>query len=328
MNKTPGGIPLSVRYLLSSRWKSILQKRAVPVVTAAIGFFWYRNKLKDSLSAYQHLYDHHPEAMISAGRRGEIVGMNEKAARITGFKKEDLLGKSINTLFPFKQYSLVEAIANPEMSYMRNIEGRLLTKPGIYKDINISIVKTLHNQKEAAFHLVFDDITEQKRREDYIKFLAYHDELTSLPNRRIITMLVESMIKKEKSFCVMLLDFDGFKQINDHFGHSAGDRFLAQIGKRLVSLSEGKAIVGRLGGDEFLIVFPETECDELAGKIIHGFQDPLRTDHVQAVLTASGGIASYPDDAKSSKQLLEFADKAMYRTKRKGGNDYSHYSSH
>lgn len=318
---------MAVRFLSKCRWKSILPKKAVPILTTAIGFIWYRNRLKDSFSTYQHLYDHHPDAMISINRQGQIVAANEQIAKITGFKKEELLGKSIYTIFPFKKVDFIEKwMASPEAEFRQYMEGSLLTKPGIYKDVTISMVRTLHNHKKPAFHLIIEDITERKRREDHIKFLAYHDELTSLPNRRILSMLVENMIKNEKSFCVMLIDFDGFKQINDVFGHSVGDKFLEQIGSRLVKLSEGKAVVGRLGGDEFLVVFPEPECEKLASKMINGFHEPLIADNIRAVLTASGGIASYPTGAKSSKELLEFADKAMYLQKRNGGNGYRQYS--
>ena len=319
---------MAERYLMNSRWKSILQKKAVPIITTAIGFFWYRNKLKDSLSIYQHLYDQHPDAMISIGRQGQIVAVNEHTVQITGFKKEELWGKSIYALFPFKKVGLMEDwIASPEKESIQNIEGRLLTKPGSYKDVSISMVKSLHNNREAAFHLIIEDITDKKRQEEHIKFLAYHDELTSLPNRRILLMLIKRLIKKEKSFSVMLIDFDGFKQINDQFGHSIGDSFLMQIGNRLVELSEGRAVVGRLGGDEFLVVFPESECDEFAQKIIEGFHEPLTADKITAPLTASGGIASYPKQARNSKELLEHADTAMYQMKRNGGNGYHHYSN-
>lgn len=316
------------RFFTNSRWKQFLQKKSVPIITTAIGFLWYRNKLKDSLSTYQHLYNHHPDAIISIDSQGQIETLNEQAVQLTKFKRGDLRGKSIYSLFPFKKLGLMEDwIASPETGSMRNIEGRLLTKQGNYRVVHISMVKTLHNQSKEAFHLIIEDITDKKRQEDHIKFLAFHDELTSLPNRRILTMLVENMIKKEKQFSIMLMDFDGFKQVNDRFGHYVGDMFLTQIGNRLVELSEGKAVVGRLGGDEFLVVFPEEDCNEFAQKIIEGFHEPLIVGKITAQLTASGGIASYPKQARNSKELLEHADTAMYQMKHNGGNGYHHYSN-
>ena len=318
---------MAERLLLGSRWKSFLQKKALPIVTTSLGLIWYRNKLKDSFSTYQHLYDHHPDAMISIDKKGQIVAVNQHALHTTRYTKEDLQGKSIYTLFPFKKVSQLENwILSPQPDSMQKIEARILTKQGNYKDVNVSIVK-LHNQSDTSFHLIIEDITDKKRQEEHIKFLAYHDELTSLPNRRILTMLVQNMIKKEKSFSVMLIDFDGFKQINDRFGHSVGDQFLTAIGNRLIHLSEGKAVVGRLGGDEFLVVFPESDCIELAKSIMEGFREPLTVDKISAVLTASGGIADYPNKARNSKELLEQADMAMYQMKRNGGNGYRHYSN-
>lgn len=311
---------------LNGRWKSFLQKKAIPIVTTTIGFLWYRTKLKDLLSFYHDLYNHHPEAMISIGSQGQIVEVNERAIHITRYTKEDLLGKSINTLFPFKKIDFIEEWIK-KTDPMQKAEERMLVKTGSYKHVNISLVKSLHTPKKAAIHLIIEDITDKKRQEEHIKFLAYHDELTSLPNRRILMMLIKRLINKEKSFSIMLMDFDGFKQINDQFGHSVGDSFLVQIGNRLVELSEGKAVVGRLGGDEFLVVFPESECTEHAKKIIEGFHEPLVVGKVKTPLTASGGIASYPDQARNSNELLEQADMAMYEMKRNGGNGYYRYSN-
>ena len=317
---------MAERLLLSSRWKSFLQKKALPIVTTALGMLWYRNKLKDSLSTYQHLYDHHPDAMISIDSKGQIVAVNQQALYTTRYTKEDLQGKSIYTLFPFKKVSLLEDwLFSPHPDSMQKTEARMLTNQGNYKDVNVSIVK-LHNQSDISIHLIIEDITKKKRQEDHIKFLAFHDDLTSLPNRRILTMLIDNMIKKQKSFCVMILDFDGFKRINDTFGHAVGDQFLIKIGNRLVELSEGKAIVGRFGGDEFLVIFPESECSDRANQIIEGFQEPLVVGKYEAPLTASGGIAAYPSQAQNRKELLEYADIAMYQMKRSGGNGCRHYS--
>ncbi|WLR54772.1 sensor domain-containing diguanylate cyclase [Mesobacillus subterraneus] len=319
---------MAARLLLKSRWKSFLQKKALPIVTTSLGLLWYLSKLKDSLSTYQHLYEQYPDAMISIDGKGRIVAVNQHALHTTQYTKEDLQGKSIYTLFPFKKVSsMEECLLNPKTDCIRKIEARMLTKQANYKDVHLSIVK-LHNQRDISFHLIIEDITDKKRQEEHIKFLAYHDELTSLPNRRILTMLVEYMIKKEKSFSVMLIDFDGFKQINDRFGgHFVGDQFLMAIGNRLIEITEGRAVVGRLGGDEFLVVFHESECNELAKRIMEGFHEPLTVDKTSAVLTASGGIASYPNKARNSKELLEHADTAMYQMKRNGGNGYRHYSN-
>lgn len=317
---------MAERLLSSSRWKSFLQKKALPIVTTALGLLWYRNKLKDSLSTYQHLYDQHPDAMISIDSKGQIVAVNQQALNTTRYTKEDLQGKSIYTLFPFKKVSLLEEwLFSPHPDSMQKTEAKMLTNQGNYMDVNVSIVK-LHNQSDIYIHLIIEDITKKKRQEDHIKFLAFHDDLTSLPNRRILTMLIDYMIKKQISFCVMILDFDGFKRINDTFGHAVGDQFLVKIGNRLVELSEGKAIVGRLGGDEFLVIFPDSECSELANQIIEGFQEPLVVDKYEAPLTASGGIAAYPSQAQNRKELLEYADIAMYQMKRSGGNGCRHYT--
>lgn len=312
----------------NSRWNSSFVKKAVPFITAAIGFFWYRSNLRDTLSIHQNLYEHHPDSMVTIDKQARIISVNEKAIQTTKFKRDDLQGKSIYTLFPFKKSCILEDwIKNPETGTIRDIEGRLLTKQGIYRDVIISMIKTLHNQKEATIHLIIEDITDKKRQEDHIKFLAYHDELTSLPNRRILTMLIKRLINKEKSFSVMLMDFDGFKQINDRFGHAVGDQVLREIGNKLVELSQGKAVVGRLGGDEFLVVFPESDCTEHAKKIVEGFHEPLNVVNINTRLTASAGIASYPEHAHCSNELLEYADIAMYQVKRMGGNGYRHYTS-
>jgi len=174
------------------------------------------------------------------------------------------------------------------------------------------------------------DINDRKTHEDEIHRLAMHDPLTGLPNRRLLEdRLDHALVTARRNWeqvAVMLLDLDGFKSVNDQFGHAAGDRVLQTVGERLRSSVRGADTVARTGGDEFVVLMEGQQRDGdaavLAEKILTSLLTPIAVDTHLVNVGASIGIAVFPTDSDHPAQLLRMADKAMYAVKESGRNNF------
>lgn len=175
---------------------------------------------------------------------------------------------------------------------------------------------------------------DQKQTEKIINYLADHDALTNLPNRVLFTdRLQQAVLRapwKKRLVAVLFLDLDGFKGVNDTLGHTVGDQLLKSVAERLtLSVREGDT-VARFGGDEFVLILDDLavadDVPKIARKILKELSAPSRLDHHEVFITASIGIAVYPNDGEDADSLLIHADAAMYRAKKQGKNDFQLYS--
>lgn len=168
------------------------------------------------------------------------------------------------------------------------------------------------------------DITELKDYQEKLRYFAYRDYLTNLPNRLMLNEKLTAMIREEidKKYAVFFIDSDNFKLVNDTFGHQFGDQLIIQLGKRLEQLLEDKATVFRLGGDEFILLSSKfesiCEIESLANKIMRGFDKPFIINGNKIDVTVSIGIAIYPLHGTNSDELIKNADIAMYKAKDQG----------
>ena len=168
------------------------------------------------------------------------------------------------------------------------------------------------------------------QRERDIEHLAFHDPLTGLPNRRSVMTRMPQMValaeRQARKLAVLFIDLDGFKRVNDSHGHKLGDQLLQQVAKRLSEEVRQSDLVGRIGGDEFLLLI--TDCQDqasigaIAQKIIHKLSEPYFVEGVEMHIGASIGIAMFPEHAMEMDTLIALADAAMYAIKRSGRNGY------
>ncbi len=183
----------------------------------------------------------------------------------------------------------------------------------------------------SSFNELVDKLLASESR---MRYLAHHDALTSLPNRMAFQQnLAQSVAladRQQASLALLFIDLDGFKSINDNFGHAIGDQLLVQVAARLRACVRASDMVGRLGGDEFVLLLTDKpnaqQAAQVADKVISAIGRPFQVSDAQAVLGASVGIALYPDHARTADQLLIVADTAMYAAKRAGGASYQHAS--
>lgn len=178
------------------------------------------------------------------------------------------------------------------------------------------------------------DITDRKEKEERLSQMAFYDSLTDLPNRSMLKSHLKKALsrarRKEHEVDIMFIDLDGFKSINDTLGHDVGDSLLKQVAERLIETVREEDLISRLGGDEFIVVFEETNKEEISGiaeRILQSISTPFLIDDNNVTVTPSIGIAIYPDNGSDIEALVRNADKAMYYVKSKGKGHYEFYST-
>jgi len=258
------------------------------------------------------------------------VMMNPSAMRIAGLT-EAAYGKTFDEVYP------QEKADRFNHHYREAVRSR---KPFSFIDeeeiCSESVLTPIFNSAGICTHVfsVTRDITERKRLEDQLHYMAYHDMLTELPNRRKLYDLIDAALKQTqangKMLAVLYLDCDDFKKINDTLGHDAGDEFLRGISKRLRYCVRDTDILSRFGGDEFIIILPditqEEEVCKIAERIIHSLGQPWLIKQQQISVTVSMGVSLYPRDGQEKYELIGRADEALYQAKDLGRNRYKLYN--
>lgn len=189
------------------------------------------------------------------------------------------------------------------------------------------------NQVIGALALA-SDITEMSQYRQSLEHLAYHDPLTSLPNRTLLNQRLQYAIqhaaKHHNNFGLLFIDLDYFKSINDTLGHTVGDELLVEAAKRISACVRSDDLVARIGGDEFAILALDINHDYdlagLAAKISKKLAEPFNVEEISFFVTVSTGIACYPNDSDNINDLMKYADTAMYQAKKQGRNNYQFYT--
>jgi len=199
--------------------------------------------------------------------------------------------------------------------------------------VNVDLEKQAAELSQTNVQLQ-EEVKERARSEEKIQYLAYHDGLTTLPNRALFSKILNHGIsqahRRKKELAVLFIDLDRFKNINDTLGHEAGDSLLQEVGKRLKQCLRESDTVARLGGDEFVVLLEDledqTRVSVVAHKILVTLVKPFTTLGQEFRVTASIGISTYPTDGEDEKSLMKNADIAMYRAKEEGKNNFQFYS--
>jgi diguanylate cyclase (GGDEF)-like protein/PAS domain S-box-containing protein len=269
------------------------------------------------------------DAVITISDHGDVRMVNESAERLLGRSRDELIGRRVSDVFIArddepKRPPIVELVERGATDVR---EATLFTLGG--RRVPIEYTRTAIESAEGERYgevIVFRDISARKEHEDAMRRMAYRDDLTGLPNRISLadrlTLELAHARRNRESLGVLYFDLDGFKSINDEFGHAAGDALLVAVGERLRASLRAGDTVARLGGDEFVVLLPGVagvaEARRVGEKIIAALQTPVRWEGRELTTSASIGIALFPRDGDQPDTLLRRADKAMYRAKSLG----------
>lgn len=278
------------------------------------------------------------EAVCVLDRSFDFVSVNPAFSRMTGYDESEVIGANASLLDSAQHTSSYYVEIRDTLQHQGRWSGEMwqLRKDGeeflcAYECSTVADAGGGH----ALYVLVLNDITEQKRAEQELRYLANFDPLTNLPNRTLLAERLSRAIVRARRqgdrIAVLFLDLDRFKDINDSLGHAAGDRILRAAARRLQDTVGPRQTVARLGGDEFTVVLEglasAAEADDEARGIIAAFEQPLLLDDSQEIaITPSVGISIYPDNAQVPTELLKQADTAMYQAKAAGRRTYSRYT--
>lgn len=264
---------------------------------------------------------------------GNILDVNPAFTRITGYERDEVIGRNPRMLksgrhdrafYAAMWKSILETGSWRGEIWNRNKYGE------IYPELlSISAVRD-ESGRITNYVAVFADISRLKAQEKQLTQMAYYDALTELPNRVLLADRLEQGIlqtrRSQTLMAVCYLDLDGFKAINDAWGHDAGDHLLIEMAKRLRAMLRGGDTVARLGGDEFVLLLlglaNVEECNLAMERLLAAILQPFVIDDQPQTLSASIGVALFPQDDSDAETLLRHADQAMYQAKQSGKNRY------
>jgi diguanylate cyclase (GGDEF)-like protein/PAS domain S-box-containing protein len=296
-----------------------------------------RKKAEEALQLAGLVYQSISEAIIVTDADNHIIATNPAFTELTGYTFEEVCGRNPSLLSSGRHdrefYEAMWRAINDSGAWQGEIWN--CRKNGeIY--VEWLTINTIYNADGSVHRWValFSDISEQKKAEEIIKQQANYDILTGLPNRRMVHDRLEQQIKKSRReglpSALLFIDLDRFKEVNDTLGHEMGDVLLKESAQRMLNCVRESDTVGRLGGDEFTIILGELDDVESVERIVSDvlvrLSSPFKLGDVLVHVSASIGIALYPDDAEDAATLLRNADQAMYAAKRDGRNGSHYYS--
>ncbi len=267
-----------------------------------------------------------PGGILVTDANKRIISVNPAFTRITGYTLEDVIDKNPRLLSSGQQDKEFYRVMWMEINRTGRWEGELVNrrKDGRLLPELLSISRVLDKNGNVANYVgMFLDISERREAEKRIQHLAHHDYLTDLPNRSLLVERATNALalahRHQRRMAILFIDLDRFKPINDEYGHDAGDTVLKTIAKRLLQMVRESDTVCRQGGDEFVILIPEftdTESlEKLAIKLRDEIQKPCTIKNYQLSVSASIGIATYPENGDTVDAIIQSADTAMYRAK-------------
>jgi diguanylate cyclase (GGDEF)-like protein/PAS domain S-box-containing protein len=288
-----------------------------------------KQRIVEMQSSFFGVLDNVHEGILTITALGKIQRFNLAAEKIFGYSYDEVFGNNVNMLMPEPYHSghdgyLRNYLATREPKVIgigRTVQGR--RKNGDVFPMHLAVTE-VETARGLQFIGLVRDISKEEEARQRIEFMALHDALTGLPNRASFNNFLAAMVLGKKPFTVMFIDIDGFKPVNDTFGHDVGDMVLINIAQRLTEALPENAFISRLGGDEFVVILSDVGEPNVAEKYGLSILDALRLPMIcsgnDCKVGASIGVALFPNSGSSQESIMNAADNAMYRAKRSGKN--------
>lgn len=294
-------------------------------------------RVPTSLRVKASVFESTREGILIASADHIIVAANQAFATLSGYRVCELMGMNVDALRSTSPRVETFTKVWPDVEIGDHWTGETLCrkKNGEDQPIELSIVNVRHGSNGDTFcTYTCADVAGRDYVEARIQHMAFFDEMTGLPNRAYLAKRFQSLATvgttANRTHAVVFLDLDGFKEINDTFGHSAGDGMIMQLAQRMRSDVSKETLVCRFGGDEFILILPdhdEAQATQVMRKLLVRISQPVSLEGRSIAVTASAGISFYPKDGIDAESLVRYADRALYYAKANGKNTIVNFSS-
>ncbi len=285
------------------------------------------------------LFEAVTDGIITVNKDSKIMSCNHAVEKIFGYRPDELIGVSLNILLPAYYLHYDEEIKDYIKHYApkviekgREIEG--VHKNGSTIPLEVIICK-IKIGEDFVLSAVIKDLSELKQTEEKLTFMALHDQLTKLVNRKYFEERLKRSLYRGKRygyrFVIMFLDLNKFKKVNDTYGHDVGDKVLKRVAELLKPLFRTTDIIARIGGDEFMVLLEEVKdkeaCAIIANRIIEAVGKSFDIEGHKINIGISIGIALFPGDGDDEASIMKHSDQAMYAAKKEGVSSYKFFDS-
>lgn len=287
--------------------------------------------LRQQQQISSQIYDSTHEGIMITDARGVLLDVNQAFCDITGYSREEAIGRTPKLLNSGKQpaefYEKLWITLNNTGRWQGELWNKTKNGELFAERLSISALKDEHSEV-INYVGIFSDITHEKQQQEKLKQMAHYDELTQLPNRTLFTDRFNQAIARSDRYktllAILFLDLDKFKPVNDELGHDVGDKLLIEVAERIKNILRKEDTVSRQGGDEFALLLGDiNSIDEVKGmtrRIHQALSEPFKIDGHSITIGASSGVTLYPLDKSDLDTLIRHADEAMYLAKRTGRN--------
>lgn len=343
---TPNGIHLGTLCVIDTEARRITSEQLSAIKTLAYSVMAHLElrlshkeirKYVDELQLSATIFETASENIVVTDANNCFITVNPAFTKTTGYTLEDVIGKSPKILKSGMQTPEFYSKMWKDLNRDGQWTGELCNKR---KNGELYIewlsIKVIYNEDKTVkmYMATFSDITEKKQADEIIWKQANYDLLTNLPNRHLFSDCLKREMKianrTKKLLAILFIDLDYFKEVNDTYGHEVGDVLLIEVAKRINNTIRATDTVARMGGDEFIAILSavedENDINKVAKLIIKKLSMPFDLNGINITISASIGISIYPKDSLLEKELLIYADKAMYNAKKDGKGRNSFYN--
>jgi len=294
-------------------------------------------ELEQMYKSYRIIFENSGTAIIIVDQEMRITLANTEFEKWSGYAQDDIIGRKwtefsppdINNNENLESFDYMQEMGNSSVPL--TFESRGIDKWGVTHDLLITISHIPGMRRNV---ISFLNITDRKQAENSIRSMAYYDILTGLPNRKLyeerLAQEISRCSQEESMLAVMFLDLDGFKRVNDSYGHEVGDKLLIEVGTRLLQVLREDDVVSRLGGDEFTIILTNLryvkDADHMVSRIFKALKPSVVINRHEIMISTSIGISLFPANGDTTELLIKKADSAMYQAKKRAHNNYQIYN--